>query len=103
MRWVEICIHNRPNNYFVPSLSFSNSQLVYLSKCTKFSNHYLMLVAHLFGVNISIATIPMSILRLPRSIDCGGNLVNVWGLDYLCWINIHLYFFVAKHVLALLF
>ena len=53
---------------------------------------HLMLVAHLFGVNVSIATIPMSILRLPRSIDCGGSLVNVWGLDYLCWINIHLYF-----------
>ena len=52
----------------------------------------LMLVAHLFGVNVSIATSPMSILCLPRSIDCGGSLVNVWGLDYLCWINIYLYF-----------
>ena len=39
-RWVEIRIHNRPNNYFVPSLSFSNNQLLYLSLCTKLSNLY---------------------------------------------------------------
>ena len=39
-RWVEICIHNRPNDYFIPSLSFSNNQLVYLSICTKLSNYY---------------------------------------------------------------
>ena len=31
---------DRPNNYFVASLSFSNNQLVYLSKYTQISNHY---------------------------------------------------------------
>ena len=40
MRWVEIRIHDRPNNYFVPSLSFTNSQLVHLKEYTQFSNHY---------------------------------------------------------------
>ena len=40
MWWVEIHILDRPNNYFVPSLSFSNNQLVYLSKYTKLSNQY---------------------------------------------------------------
>ena len=40
MRWVEIRIHDHPNNYFVPSLSFSNNQLVYLNLCTKLSNYY---------------------------------------------------------------
>ena len=29
--WVEIRIHYRPNNYFVPSLSFSNNQLAILA------------------------------------------------------------------------
>ena len=40
MQWVEIRIHNHLNDYFMPSLSFSNNQLVYLSLCTKLSNYY---------------------------------------------------------------
>ena len=49
------------------------------------------------------ATVPMSVLCLSQAVDCGGGLVNVYGMSAaIAKSNIHLYF-VAKHERAFLF
>ena len=48
----------------------------------------IMLVAYLVKVPVASAILPISILHLPQAVDCGGDLVNVWGLSCLCRINV---------------
>jgi len=62
-----------------------------------------------YWVKVASTTLPISVLCLPQTVDCGGGLVNIWGLGCLCrimfnsillWLNINWLFSLRQQILG---